>query len=367
MKLTKEIVEKLKAIVLDAGMYTDAVNKGIPFVQYLEDVVAEKGLEPTPFQGKSLLQRMAIKKSTENSFMSAYDMLLAAWDIKAFGSYTDPVAKFFQNSSTATLFPEWVSSRVFAGALRSSIVPFMIANVTEITGLDYRKIMLQDTEPDRQLAIGSRAAEFPEVSIAVGSQLVSLTKYGRSMLFDYEVLQSTPLALYSTVLMRTGDQIGIDESDDLVIALLNGDGNSNGLENAQTVATATSGAISKIDIIGLASSLPDPYQATDGIGRTTYIRMYWDTLSDMQNPAVQWNQTGLPLPNIRKYERSVLTSDLLLVVDRQRAASYVTNSQVALTETERIIKKQQVRTVVSKRGVFDIMDQDAIGALNVVA
>jgi len=359
----------VKKIEFEKDMYQHAAGLGKSFSQFAEDYIVEKGNDPTEYHGLSNYE-VAMKKRQYRAEgkvapLTAFEMMLEQEGIRAFGQSTDTVEKFFQSSGASVLFPEFIANRVYAGALMASIVPQLVAVTTTITGLDFRKIYLEDTEPDRQLAKANRGGEFPETRIKVGKQNVALKKYGRTLLFDYESVYNTPINMYAAVLQRVGAQIGIDESDDLIYTLINGDGNSNGLESAQTTTTETTTAITKLDIIKFAAVLPQPYKLTKFVGKKAYMIEFWDALSDMQNPAAQWGQTGMTLPIGIEWNRDVVTADRFFGVDPNFAVGYVTNDAMLLQETDKIINKQQIMTVVSKRSAFDIIDQDAIGCLDI--
>jgi hypothetical protein len=359
----------VKKIEFEKDMYQHAAGLGKSFSQFAEDYIVEKGNDPTEYHGLSNYE-VAMKKRQYRAEgkvapLTAFEMMLEQEGIRAFGQSTDTVEKFFQSSGVSVLFPEFIANRVYAGALQASIVPQLTAVTTVISGLDFRKLYLEDTEPDRQTAKGNRAGEFPETQIKVGKQNVALDKYGRTLVWDYEAVYNMPINVYGTMLQRVGAQIGIDESDDLIYTLINGDGNSNGLESAQTATTATTATIVKKDIISFAAALPAPYQLTKFVGKKAYMIEFWNTLSNMTNPAAQWGEVGIPLPMGIVWDRSVVTADRFFGVDTNYAIGYFTNDAVLMTEADRIITKQQVRTVVSKRSAFDIIDQDAIGCLDI--
>ena len=373
MKFKAVKPENLKK--MEKGMYDEASEKGLPFDIWLEDYITTPeggGFEKTVYHGmtnydKAAYQNQLIKEGTnaQDLPVDALKLALAVQGIRAFGSNTDNVSKFYENSQSLILFPVYVTNQIYGASLRAGRVQDLIANTTTITGLDFRKIYLADTEPDRQMGITARGAEAPSKHYKVRKETVYLTKYMISLLFDYEALYDTPLNLYNTVLMKIGDQFAIDETDDLIYALINGDGNTNGLESAQTVTTVTSTAIEKLDIIGLKSALPLPYELDVFVGKKAYMRKYWDALSDMQNPAQQWGMTGMSLPRGYDWDRTIVTADRFFGVDSKRAVGLVTNDTAIMTETDKIINRQVVETVLSKRSKFHIIEQDAIGCLDI--
>ena len=359
--------------VLEKGIYTEATKAGLPLDVWMENQIGKTewgGFEDTIYKGKAACEvyemRKNLKRKGDFIPATAFEMALSAAGIKAYGARTDTVSKFFANSTNLVLFPFYVQNQIYTGALQASLVPELIANTVVITGNDYRKIYLVDSEGDRQLSRSSRGGQATVKHFRVNKQDQSLEKYMIELDFDYEVIEDSPLNLYAASLQKVGAQIGIDETDDVIYALINGDGNSNGLESAQTVAITVSGAVEKADIINFASALPLPYKLRKFVGKKTYMRMFWDALSDMTNPAAQWGMTGMTLPIGYEWDRTIVTSDRFIGVDPELGVQYLTNDTAVMTEVDKIINKQQVRTVVSKRSKMSIIDQDAIGALDIV-
>lgn len=357
-------------VKLEKGMYQDAASQGISFAQFIEDVaVKDWGWEETDYRGKSPLERIKLKREKAAAGLpipaTTFEKLLEKYDVHAWGMQTDNISKFFVNADVATLFPEYISNRIYSAMLATSLVEPFLAETVIIKGLEFKKIYLEDTEPQRQLIRRARGAEFPKTKINVADQSVMLAKYGRTLEFDYEVLQSSPLGLYNIVLNRIGTQLGIDKTDELIYVLINGDGNSNGLASAQTQTTTTSTAIAKKDIIKLNRALPTPYKLNKFFGRKDYLIEYDDALSDMTNPSAQWGATTIKLAEAYEWDRSVLTSDRFIGVDSRYAVGLVTNDTVMLTETEKIITKQKVNTVCSTRLAYNVIDQNAIGCLDI--
>jgi len=354
---------------LDKGIYKSCAGKGQTVSQYLEDEVSRILDEPTPYQGMcrreisdlKTVQRLAGQPVQK----TALELALSASGMRVSGMMTDNVGKFFINTEITNLFPEVISSKIYAGALITSLVPLFIKETTVIQGTDFKKIYLNDTEHTRQLRRTARGGSFPRTRINVSDQRISLAKFGRVLEFDYEVLDDTPMSFYSMILTRVGMQLGIDETDEMIYVMINGDGNSNGLESAQTQTTETTTEIIKRDIIKLSSALPSPYQLDRFVGKKAYMIEFRDALSDMTNPQTQWGAVGLPLPMGHEWDRTIVTADRFFGLDTGLAMSFVTNDTVMLTETDRIISKQIQETAVSKRGGFNIFDQDAIGCLDI--
>lgn len=364
-------IEKIKKdFHIDAGLYTDALKAGVSPEVYLEKLMAEKLGQDSAYThcdstGQMIRTRRKIQALTGQAEPTALEKILLAHGIKAFGDRTDVVGKFWETTDTTTLFPVYISNRVYAGLIKASIAEDMVAVMNVIKGTSYQKLYLQDAAVDRSMRKEGRGGEFPETTIKASKENVQLEKFGRTINVDYEILDLSPISIYELALQRIGMQIGVDESNWLIYVLLNGDGNSNGLESGQTVDVDTTNVISKKDIIAFAAALPTPYQLTNFVGRTAMMVKFWDALSDMSNPVVQLQQIGIPIPAGKQWDEDTLTSDLLLGVDKSQAIGMTTTDQGMVEESEKLITKQVRRTVVSKRSGFHVIQQDAIGALNV--
>ncbi len=365
-------VNGIKRIPLEVGMYEQAARTGKSFSGWLEEYQIEKGMEPTPYFGLTnfevALKQASLAKQGKEVPKTAFEMQLEAHDVKAFGMYTDKVDKFFVGSGTSVLFPEFISNRVYAGSLQGSIVPRLVAIMSGIDELSFAKLYLEDQEKDREWKKVAGKTEFPTTTIKHGKQNISLGKFGRTLDYGYEILMAARINIFALAIERMGKQIGLQESDALINVLFNGDGalsTSNGLLADNTQSVETSGSITKKDVIKLASALPQPYQLNKAVAKKDRAIDIRDALSDMSNPAAQWGMTSLTLPEVIEWDRDVISDpDKVIGVDSANAIEYVTNDAFHLQETDKVITNQSVKTVISKRSAFSVVDQNAIGALD---
>ena len=118
-----------------------------------ESIALEKGMYTVPHKSFSrLLEEMDPSenyKGTALEGMDAYQRQLKRFDIRVGGVGSDPVEKFFQTSSSAALFPEYVSRAVRQGMEQADVLPSIVATVTKIDGMDYRTITSDLSEDDR--------------------------------------------------------------------------------------------------------------------------------------------------------------------------------------------------------------------------
>lgn len=349
---------------LEVGMYDEAAREGKGFSEWLEDQKA-KQTEHDPYAGMTQFEvemtRRDMKAAGKSIPATAYEEALAACDIKAFGRRTDNVGKFFQNAVSTVLMPEYLSNRVFAGLIKESLVPRLIADDQVINTNDFRKIYISDTDAQRQLAITAKAAELPETTITVADRSLKLSKFGRYLNVAYEDIDMVPLSMFNLTLDRIGMQIGVDETDFAIDVAVNGDGNSNA---ASTYNPTTSGSLVTTDVITLATKLATPYKANILVGRKAQLVSYYSVLADFDNPTATWGFMGIMLPEVHEWDRSVLTSDYLLILDNRYALGRVSTGAV-MVETENIIRKQIKGTAVSYRAGFHKIDNSAFYVLDV--
>ena len=198
---------------------------------YFENLTLEKGMYGVP--GKSFTQVLEGLDSSEQyrgtplEGLDAYQRQLKRFGIRVSGPGSDPVEKFFQSSSSAALFPEYVARAVGQGMEAADQLKDMVATVTKIDGLDYRTITVEgeETAPLKAVAQG---AQLPATTIRVNDGLVKLRKRGRTLMTSYEALRFQKLDLLTVALRQIGASMAASQMLDAVDALLNGDGSKPG-------------------------------------------------------------------------------------------------------------------------------------------
>ena len=224
-----------------------------------ENITLEKGM----YQGKGSLTDVLEKLDPSENYagtslegLDAFSRQLKRFDIKVSGRGSDCVEKFFQTSSSAALFPEYVSRAVRQGMERADILPNLVATVTDIEGMDYRSIVSSPSEDDKTLKIVNEGAVIPKTVVKTRENLVKLHKRGRMLVASYEALRFQRLDLFTVTLNQIGAYIARAQLKDAIDVLLNGDGNSN---PAQVISVNESGSLSYEDILKLWSSM-SPYE-----------------------------------------------------------------------------------------------------------
>lgn len=354
---------------IDIGLYSDALKEGKTLSMWLEEEKSQKLGKQSSYLGLTrsevIEKKKALKDSGQDIPYEALDECFEKAGIKAFGKVTDKVDKMYEYSDIDVLFPEFVNNRVYAGMLAESLVDQLIAFETVLTdSIDYRKIYIDDAEEERQTGIVGIGAELAETMITVADQSVKLKKYGRYISMAFEELKYQRLNLFGVVMQRLGQQIQIDLTDDLMVAIESGDGNSSTTPGT-TVAADTSGTVAVADLIEFFTCLPTPYKMTDLIGRKALLVELFTALVGMYNPMTAYGVPGLNIPNIHEWDRQI-TSDYYLGIDKRYSVEMVTTGGVQ-TDSESFVKKQIKGTGIWHLASFGVIDENANAIFNETA
>ena len=213
-----------------------------------ENITLEKGMYQS---GKSLTEVLEAMDPSENykgtalEGLDAFSRQLKRFDIKVSGKGSDTIEKFFMNSNSAALFPEYVSRAVSAGIAEADVLGDVVATVTRIDGMDYRSISSDD---DISLKRVNEGAFIPATKIMTNNSLVPLHKRGRMLVSSYEALRFQRIDLFSVTLKQIGAYIARAQMADAVDVIVNGDGNNN---PCGSVSPASSGSLSYADLISM--------------------------------------------------------------------------------------------------------------------
>lgn len=198
---------------------------------YFKDLRLEKGMYGVP--GKSFTQVLEELDSSEHyrgtalEGLDAYQRQLKRFGIRVSGPGSDPVEKFFQSTSSAALFPEYVARAVRSGMEGADQLKDLVATVTTIDGLDYRTITAEGEAP--KLKPVAEGAQLPATTIRMNDGLVKLRKRGRMLVTSYEALRFQKLDLLTVTLRQIGGYIAAAQMQDAVEALIDGDGSKPGV------------------------------------------------------------------------------------------------------------------------------------------
>lgn len=326
-----------------------------------ETINIEKGMYQT--KGKSLtdvlesLDPSANYVGTELENLDAFSRQLKRFDIKVSGAGSDTVEKFFQNSNSSALFPEYVSRAVKQGIQEADILSDIVATVTTIDGMDYRSITSDLNEQDKTLAVVNEGAVIPSTVVKTNENLVKLHKRGRMLVSSYEALRFQRLDLFTVTLKQIGAYIARSQLKDAVNVLLGGDNNDNAIAE---FATENKGEISYNDLISLWAKI-SPYQLNTILAPTSAMKKIL-ALPEMKDAASGLNFQGsgkmvTPL-GANLLHTSAIDSDFVVGLDKNCALEMVKAGDV-VTDYDKLIDRQLERATISCIAGFSKIFKDA--------
>lgn len=336
-------MELYKTISIDKSMYN---RRGKTFSQVLEE------LDPSTNYKNTSLEKL-----------DAFGRQLKRFDIKVSGAQSDMVEKFFQTSSSAALFPEYVSRAIRLGMEYANALPDITATVTKIDGMDYRSIVSDPDDDTKSLKVVSEGAFLPQTTIKTQENLVKLLKRGRMLVSTYEALRFQRLDLFTVTLKQIGAYIARTQLADAVNVLVNGDGNSNG---AKVINASASGTLKYTDLVRLWTELT-PYELNTLLVPTALMEKIL-AMPEMQDSqaTLDFHGTGRMITPMgaKLIHVPTLDSDKIVGIDKTCALEMVQAGDV-LVDYDKLIDRQLERATVSVISGFAKLFNDASVVLKV--
>lgn len=336
-------MELYKTINIDKSMYN---RKDKSFSQVLEELDPSENYKNTPLEN-----------------LDAFGRQLKRFDIKVSGADSDRVEKFFQTSSSAALFPEYVSRAIKLGMEYADVLPDITATVTKIEGMDYRSIVSDPDSDMKELKVVSEGALLPSTVIKTQENLVKLLKRGRMLVSSYEALRFQRLDLFTVTLKQIGAYIARTQLADAVEVLLNGDGNEN---SASVINVAESGTLTYADLIKLWTSLT-PYELNTMLVPTALMEkiLAMPQMQDSQ-ATLDFHGTGKMITPMgaKLIHVPTLSSDTIIGLDKTCALELVQAGDV-LVDYDKLIDRQLERASISVISGFAKVFNDASVVLKV--
>ncbi len=336
-------------LTLEKGMYAQS---GKSFSQVLESLDPSENYRGTAMEGLDAFQRQ-----------------LKRFDIKVKGAGSDMVEKFFHNSNSAVLFPEFVSRVVRQGMEQENILPNITASVTNFDGLDYRSIASVPADADKELKRVEEGAVIPSTTIVTQENLVRLHKRGRMLVASYEAIRFQRLDLFSVMLRQIGAHIARMHLEDAIGVILDGDGNDNAAKTyavGDSTIGGTAGSLSYEALLAFWAEF-DPYTMnTILVGSDVMLKML--RLSEFQNPMTGLNFQGtgtLTTPlGANLLRTSAVPAGKLIGLDRNYALEMINGSEITV-EYDKLIDRQLERAAITSISGFAKLYEDASRVLSI--
>lgn len=334
---------------LEKGMYR---QEGMNFTQVLESMDPSENYRGTALEGTDAFQRQ-----------------LKRFGIKAKGSDSSTVEKFFRTMDSAVLFPEYIARTVRQGMEENDILPAITATTTVIDSMDYRSIYSVPTDDDKELKLVAEGAEIPATTVKTKSHLVKLTKRGRMLVASYEAIRFQKLDLFSVMLRQIGAYIQKMQLADAVDVLVNGDGNENAAPS-YTVGTSpisgTAGSLGYGQLVEFWGQF-DPYTMNTILCNTgTMTKML--KIPELQNPVSGLNfqgtgKVGTPL-GASLHRTGTVAANTIIGLDNRYALELVRAGDV-LVEYDKLIDRQLERAAITSISGFGKICDGAAAVLHV--
>ena len=330
-------------VKLEKGMYAES---GKSFSKVLEE------LDPA-----------ALYRGTAMEGMDAYQRQLKRFDIKVKGAGSDVVEKFFNNTESAVLFPEFVARAVRQGMEEENVLPNITAAVTCFDGMDYRSIASVPSEEEKSLRVVAEGASLPETTVKAQNNLVKLHKRGRLLVASYETIRFQRLDLFAVTLRQIGAHIARMHLQDAIEVVLHGDGNDNAAK-AYKVGTAPiggkAGTLSYDALVDFWAQF-DPYEMnTLLVSGDVMLQLL--KMPEFQNPMTGLNFQGtgtLTTPLGAKLLRTAaLPNGTLIGLDKNYALEMINGGEVQV-EYDKLIDRQLQRAAITSISGFAKLYQDA--------
>lgn len=336
-------MELYKTISIDKNMYN---RKGKSFSQVLEELDPSENYKNTPLEK-----------------LDAFGRQLKRFDIKVSGADSDRVEKFFQTSSSAVLFPEYVSRAIKVGMEYADVLPDITDTFTKIDGMDYRSIVSDPESDMKELKVVSEGAMLPSTVIKTQENLVKLLKRGRMLVSSYEALRFQRLDLFTVTLKQIGAYIARTQLADAVEVLVNGDGNDN---PAITIEVAETGVITYNDLVKLWTTL-SPYELNTLLVPTAMMEKIL-AMPEMQDSqaTLDFHGTGRMITPMgaKLIHVPTLSSDKIIGLDKTCALELVQSGDV-MVDYDKLIDRQLERATISVISGFAKVFNDACVVLKV--
>ena len=149
--------------------------------------------------------------------LDAFSRQLKRYDIKVNGSNGDTVEKFFANSNTVVLFPEYVRRCVQMGIDENDKVQDIISNIIETDGMDYRSVYAKPKNKTCNSVVVDEV--YSALGISTHDTLVNVHNHGKLLHTSYESLRFQRISTLTTLLKQIGCHIARCQYHDAVEAL----------------------------------------------------------------------------------------------------------------------------------------------------
>lgn len=292
--------------------------------------------------------------------LDAYERQLKRFDIRVGGANASTVEKFFENSQTAVLFPEFVARAVKAGLDADTTIPAVVATVSEVDGISFNAVSMPSGSP---ALIEDAGDEMTEAVMALAATATPLKRYGLCVAASYDALRAQKLDALAVLLGSVGEGLAKKYLSDAVTALKTG-------ATTYTIGTSpiggTKGTMSYGALIDFWNTFASSEMNTMLVSRDAAVAML--KLSEFQNAAagLDFQATGRMITPLgaTMIPCSAVETGTIIGLDRSKALEMAVSPAVCV-ETDKLINRRLDRIAVSGAAGFAKLCGSAVGILKV--
>jgi len=282
---------------------------------------------------------------------------------------------FLGSADSAALFPAYVESQIAAGMLEDGLVADIVMGTSDAGSTSVLTFEFKDDDSERSTSKTSMGSKLPRKTPTTGEGTITLSKYGMAFPVPYEMRRTATIDVVAFHIRRIGQQIAIDQTDEVMHRVIAGDGSGRTLAAAETNATdtdvAVAGTVAYSDMLTWCYAPAKAYRLDLAVGGKTDLALIAN-LAEFKDPDVSKSisRTGFKSPLNIRYEQwdggvsgSSYVNRLVVGFDTRnamRAWTWGPNIQ----ETDRLIEDQlEVFTFSHYFGVEKV-DMGAIEVLD---
>lgn len=301
-------------------------------------------------------------EETELANLDAFERQLKRFGIKVSGENSDTVEKFFVSSSSAALFPEFVSRAVSQGIRDENILSEMVAAITRTNSYDYRSITSIPEDDDVTLKKVAEGAIIPTTEIRLNQSLVTLTKRGRMLSASYEAIKMQRIDLFAVTLRQIGAAIARAQLKDAILLVIEGAPNADGAEEIKIAGDnlAYSDLVnfwSKFEDMNLTTLLASP-------NNMSRILQFAEMRDNFSGDYMTSGKVKLPF-GATLIKTTCLDDSKIIGLDKSCALEMVIAQDLSL-ESDKLIDRQMERTAITTVAGFSKIFTDASKVLSLV-
>ena len=299
------------------------------FSQILEELDPSENYDPNSSEGK----------------LDAFQRQLKRFDIKINGSNCDYVSKFYENSNSSVLVPEFMARCVKLGMKQNQILHQMVATTSNIKSLNYRNLIF-DSEDDKknQMEIVGEGAPIPETKLKISEDNVKLNKLGRILTTSYETIEFQKLNTFQRMIERIGFNFANKMVEEAIKILTEGDNKNN---TAETIKVKEADKITYNDLLNVWAKFEN-FEMNTIVAHPQHITKI-ATIEELKNPISRLNfptNGTLTTPLGANILRSnVAPKNSIIFLDNRYALNQIIAKDVTV-EADKLIDKQISRTAI---------------------